>query len=153
MADEISVEIAYRPDLGMTVSNGRARLHAHGDPLDGSWMPTELFLAGLGSCMLATLGYAAALRDLRLDPDAVTVRVTGETVKGPTRFGRIQVTFDLPADLPAGQVEALLRAASRCKVHNTITHEPVIGVDTVASGAASGRTGGPAQDPPKVLEG
>lgn len=126
MADSITVEIAVIPGGQLEVTNGRARLTAQGDPEDGGWMPTELFLSGLGSCMLATLAYAAGLR--QLDVTGASVRVTGETAKGPTRLGRIQVAYDLPAGLSGKDAAALIRAAGRCKVHNTLTQAPPVEV-------------------------
>lgn len=132
MADSITVEVTISSDLGVDVTNGRTRLTAHGDPEDGSWMPTELFLSGLGSCMLATLAYAAGVRGL--DVTGASVRVTGETATRPPRFGRIRVAYDLPGTLTAQQAEALIRAAGRCKVHNTIQQTPPIEVETTAGG-------------------
>lgn len=126
MADPTTVEITFARSIGLRVTNGRASLTTHGDPEENSWMPTELFLSGLGSCMLATLAYFAQVRGI--DVDGAVVRISGETTKAPTRFGRIRVAYDLPHRLTAEESKALIRAASRCKVHNTLAHPPVIEV-------------------------
>ena len=126
MADPTTVEIAFTRDRGFEAANGRTRLAVHGERQPDSWMPTELFLSGLGSCMLATLVHVAAFRQTTVD--AALIRVTGQTVTRPTRFGSIHVAYHLPDGLPAAEVDALIRAAGRCKVHNTLTSAPMIEV-------------------------
>ena len=126
MAEATTVQITFLGGAAVEVTNGRAQVKVHGNPEGESWMPTELFLAGLGSCMLATLAYAAQVRGVNVT--GASVCVTGETVKNPTRFGSIRVTYELPDSLTANDSSALIRAAGRCKVHNTLAQAPHVEV-------------------------
>ncbi|HEY6738678.1 MAG TPA: OsmC family protein [Actinopolymorphaceae bacterium] len=129
---DYAVNVTHTGGLSFEVSNGRTTLATDWDPQDQSWLATELFLASLGACMLATLVDYAQTHDL--DVRGATVEVTADTEVRPMRMGRIFVTYRLPDTLTPQQVEALVRAGDRCKVHNTITHHPefVVQAETVA---------------------
>lgn len=129
MADAIVVEAARTSASSLEVSNGRANVTGAWDAEVGTWMPTELFLGGLASCMLANAMYHAQVNGI--DVDGMSVRVTGETVSRPTRFGHITVDILLPDLADDAHVEAIVRAATRCKVHNTLHDVPDIDVQVV----------------------
>lgn len=129
MADAIVVEAARTSASSMEVSNGRTGVTGGWDAEEGTWMPTELFLGGLAGCMLANAMYHAHVNGI--DVDGMSVRVTGETVSRPTRFGHITVDLLVPDLADDAHVDALVRAASRCKVHNTLHDVPDIDVRVV----------------------
>lgn len=129
MADAIVVEAAPTSASSLEVSNGRTGVTGAWDAEAGTWMPTELFLGGLAGCMLANAMYHAQVNGI--DVDGMSVRVTGETVSRPTRFGHISVDVLLPDLADDAHVDALVRAASRCKVHNTLHDVPDIDVRVV----------------------
>lgn len=129
MADPIVVEAARTSASSLEVTNGRAGVTGAWDAEAGTWMPTELFLGGLASCMLANAMYHAQVNGI--DVDGMSVRVTGETVSRPTRFGHITVDLLVPDLADDAHVDAIVRAASRCKVHNTLHDVPDIDVRVV----------------------
>lgn len=129
MSDAIVVEAARTSERSLEVSNGRTNVAGAWDAEAGTWMPTELFLGGLASCMLANAMYHAQVNGF--DVRGMTVRVTGETVSRPTRFGHITVDLFVPDVADDAHVEAIVRAASRCKVHNTLHDVPDIDVQVV----------------------
>lgn len=100
------------------VSNGRGVVHTAWHPEAGKFLATELFLASLGTCMLATMMAAAEGRGI--DLAGATVRVDCDAETKPDRMTNIRVTYALPAGLSEAQKASLIRAGNRCKVHNTI---------------------------------
>lgn len=129
MSDAIVVEAARRSETSFEVSNGRTSVTGAWDPEPGTWMPTELFLGGLAGCMLANAMYHAHVNGI--DVTGMSVRVTGETARRPTRFGHIGVDLLVPDGTDDAHVAAVVRAASRCKVHNTLHDVPDIDVRVV----------------------
>ena len=112
-------------DLGgysYEISNGNATVRTAWNPGPDNFLATELFLAGLGACMLATLMYAGQTMGLSLT--GATVRVDADSATRPDRMTNIRVVYRLPAGLSDAQKEALVRAGNRCKVHETIENHP-----------------------------
>ena len=88
--------------------------------------PTELFVAGLGSCVAF---YARRyLRRHRLDESGLSVDVTYRMGSKPARVAEVDVRINLPEDFPPARREALLAVAGHCTVHNSITTAPEITV-------------------------
>lgn len=112
-------------DLGgfsYEISNGRAQIQTAWNREEGKFLATELFLAGLGACMLATLMYSGQFMGLNLT--GASVHVDAESATKPDRMVQIRVVYRLPAGLTDMQKEALVRAGNRCKVHETIESRP-----------------------------
>lgn len=113
-------------DLGgysYEITNGMGVVHTAWNPEEGKFLATELFLAGLGSCMLATMMYTASVMGIDLAGSSVRVEADSETK--PDRMTNIRVIYTLPEGLTENQKASLVRAGNRCKVHNTIEHHPV----------------------------
>ena len=99
--------------------------------------PTELFVAGLTSCVGF---YARRYLARRGVPDrGLTVTGSFEMAAKPARVGDIDIDITLPAGVPAELREPLLAVASHCTVHNTLTHRPNIRVALDAGSAADSR--------------
>jgi putative redox protein len=80
--------------------------------------PTELFVAGLASCVAF---YARRyLARHQIDAAGLTVSVSYEIGGRPTRVHRINIVVTPPVDLPHQRREAFLAVASHCTVHNTL---------------------------------
>ncbi|WP_033294827.1 OsmC family protein [Amycolatopsis jejuensis] len=120
------VTIRHQEDLSFAADNGRAQFSIEWNAVDRSWQATELFLAGLGSCMLATMMDYAQKNNI--DATGASVEVSGETATRPIRLGTLNITYVLPGTLTPNQIDALVRAGSRCKVHNTIENHPEFAV-------------------------
>lgn len=81
--------------------------------------PTELFIAGLASCVAF---YARRyLARHGISAEGLGVSADFEIGGQPTRVTRIQVLIDPPHDLPAQRRDAFLAVASHCTVHNTLS--------------------------------
>ena len=81
--------------------------------------PTELFVAGLASCVAF---YARRyLARHRISPAGLAVSVSYEIGGRPTRVEQIRVVVTPPAGLPPERRAAFLAVASHCTVHNTLT--------------------------------
>ena len=84
---------------------------------DSGPMPTELLLAGLGSCMCLAVAHVARKR--RIAIARISVGVNAEKDMQAFRFSDISVT--VRADLPPDQLDPLFEQAKRyCFVSNTL---------------------------------
>ncbi len=89
--------------------------------------PTELFVAGLASCVAF---YARRyLRRHQLSEDGLAVEASYAMGSKPARVAEIRIMIQPPAGLPDERRDALLAVASHCTVHNSITTAPEISVD------------------------
>jgi len=81
--------------------------------------PTELFVAGLASCVAF---YARRyLARHHIDPDGLNVSASYEIGGRPTRVHGIKIVITPPVGLPAERRDAFLAVASHCTVHTTLT--------------------------------
>ena len=88
--------------------------------------PTELFVAGLASCVAF---YARRyLRRHHLDETGLAVETAYTLTTKPARVDHVDLRIVLPADFPEDRREALLAVASHCTVHTSITTAPDITV-------------------------
>jgi uncharacterized OsmC-like protein len=88
--------------------------------------PTELFVAGLTSCVAFYARRYLARHDL---PDeGLTVTGRFEMAAKPARVADIDIEITLPEAVPSDRREALLAVASHCTVHNSLTHRPHVRV-------------------------
>lgn len=82
--------------------------------------PTELFVAGLASCVAF---YARRyLARHHISADGLLVSADFDIGGQPTRVTRIRVRITSPQDLPAERRDAFLAVASHCTVHNTLSN-------------------------------
>ena len=88
--------------------------------------PTELFVAGLASCV----AFYARRYLLRHGLPAHGLEVTAgyETGGRPARVVAVRVEVTPPAGLPPRRRDALLAVTSHCTVHNTLTTPPAVDV-------------------------
>ncbi len=89
--------------------------------------PTELFVAGLVSCVAF---YARRyLRRHKLDATGLRVESSYRLGTKPARVSEIDIRIHLREDLPEVRRDGLLAVATHCTVHNSITAAPEITVD------------------------
>jgi len=97
--------------------------------------PTELFAAGLASCVAF---YARRyLARHTIPSEGLAVSLSYETGGRPNRVTQISIEVTPPAALPADRLDAFLAVASHCTVHNTLTHAPEIGITLTSPSMAS----------------
>ena len=91
---------------------------------DAAPTPTELFVAGLASCVAFYARRYLARRDL--SAHGLRVAATYEVGGRPTRVTKIGVRISPPADLPTDRRDAFLAVATHCTVHNTLEEPPPV---------------------------
>lgn len=84
--------------------------------------PTELFVAGLASC-IAFYG-RRFLKRHDIDPDGLEVAADYTIGGRPARVTELTVRITPPGALPPERRDAFLAVASHCTVHNTLTEAP-----------------------------
>ena len=97
--------------------------------------PTELFVAGLVSCV----GFYARRYLARHDLPTGGLTVTGSWTMAsrPARVDRIHIELALPDGVPAERRDALLAVASHCTVHNTLVEQPDVEVTLTSQARAA----------------
>ena len=97
--------------------------------------PTELFVAGLASCVAHYARRYLARHDLPSEGLAVEAHFT--IGSKPARVDRVTVCLHLPAGVPQERRAALLAVASHCTVHNSLEQPPevVVGLSDEAAAA------------------
>jgi uncharacterized OsmC-like protein len=99
---------------------------------DSAPTPTELFVAGLVSCV----AFYARRYLARHDLPTRGLSVTGdyELALRPARVSAVHIDIAVPDGVPADRQDALLAVASHCTVHNSLIAPPQV---TVALADAS----------------
>jgi LmbE family N-acetylglucosaminyl deacetylase len=88
--------------------------------------PTELFVAGLVSCVAF---YARRyLRRHHLDEEGLVVEASYRMGEKPARVAAVDIEVVPPASLPAERREAFMAVARHCTVHNSLEMPPEVSV-------------------------
>lgn len=87
---------------------------------DNAPTPTELFIASIGACMGI---YAASyMRTAKLNPEGLSLSLEWEYDRSRKKVQRIDAVITVPNQDLGERKEALLLAAEKCLLHNTL-HE------------------------------
>jgi uncharacterized OsmC-like protein len=86
--------------------------------------PAELFVGSFGSCV--GLYAARYLQTAELDPKGLAVDLDWEFDEKKTRVGQIRVSISVPNATLGARKNALLLAAGKCTLHNTLQNPPDI---------------------------
>lgn len=103
---------------------------------DAGPTPTELFVAGLATCIAHyAKGY---LTRHGLDTNGLAVGVDWEfAADRPARVCRIEVRIEPPPSLPQDRRAGLLAVASHCTVHNSLVQPPAVTIEFAGQPAAA----------------
>ena len=86
--------------------------------------PPEVVAAALAACVGI---YAANFcRKHGISTDGLAVHADWEKATLPARIGKVEITIDLPAGVPAAHYEAFMKTVEACLVHNSFKHPPEI---------------------------
>ncbi len=92
--------------------------------VDAGPTPTELFVAGLASCVAF---YARRyLRRHHIDPAGLEVTTTYRMGTRPARVAGIEMEIHVSAPLTQQRRAGLLAQAAHCTVHNSLTQAPEV---------------------------
>ncbi len=86
--------------------------------------PTELFVAGLASCVAFYARRYCARHGI--DPAGLEVATDYRIGGRPAKVDQIVIRITPPAALPAARRDAFLAVASHCTVHNTLADPPTV---------------------------
>lgn len=81
--------------------------------------PPELFIASLGSCIAAFA--ANYCQQVGIEPEGMSVDFSYEKASDPTRLINLKATIKLDCDDYQKREKAILRVATHCPVHETIS--------------------------------
>jgi putative redox protein len=97
---------------------------------DSGPTPTELFVAGLASCVAVYASRFLARHDVC--SDGLRVDAAWEMGEGrPPRVGCVTISITPPPTLPASRLPALLAVSSACTVHNSLASPPAVRIEVV----------------------
>jgi len=94
---------------------------------DSAPTPTELFVAGLASC-IAFYARRFLVRH-GLPTEGLAVRAEFEMADRPARVGSVNVCIEVPHGVPEERRAALLAVASHCTVHNSLEQPPNVNIE------------------------
>lgn len=94
---------------------------------DSAPTPTELFVAGLASCVAFYAGRFLRRHDLPAEGLAVDCGF-GFAPDRPARVGKVELVVHLPDGFPEERRRAFLSVVEHCTVHNSLTQPPEIGI-------------------------
>lgn len=115
-----------------TISNGALEISAgqatitvdrSGDPTVIGFHSVDLFLAGLGSCMVGTMLDAAKVAGIQVGDVRVELRPIISFQ--PERVSKIKMKMVIGGEVTEAQIAELKLAAESCKVHNSL-HDGVL---------------------------
>ncbi|HSX25406.1 MAG TPA: OsmC family protein [Chlamydiales bacterium] len=96
----------------------------------GSFWPTDLFAASLGTCMLTLMAMAA--EELKMDFKGATFEIEKTmSTEPPRRIDKLILRFRSPLSLNGAQREKLEKAALNCPVHLALHPNLKVEVDFV----------------------
>ena len=124
--DELSV--SYDGGIGFTVAARGHRvkidLPVNKGGRDEGITPPEAFMASLGSCIGVYV--ARYCENAKLDTSGMRVVMTWNLSEDKTKIVDIKAKISLPKAQVGQRAKAVLEAARRCLVHNTILSMPHI---------------------------
>lgn len=97
--------------------------------------PTELFVAGLASCVAHYARRYLARHELPTEGLAVETEFAFGS--RPNRVSEIRMEIRLPDGVPAERRDALLAVASHCTVHNSLQQTPEVSIALVDTAAVA----------------
>lgn len=126
----VTVEKLASGALEVTAGKATITVDRSGDPNVVSFHSVDLFLAGLGSCMVGTMLDAAEASGIPVGNVRVELRPIISFA--PERVSKIKMKMVVDGDLTEAQVAELKSAAESCKVHNSLHDGVLTELDLVA---------------------
>jgi len=113
---------------GYTVTTGKGD---DGDTRRDGMTPSELFIASLGTCI--GLYVASYCRHHGIPCQGMTVELSRETARAPSRTTKVTAVIKLGAALSPQDAEAILHVARHCHVHESIEHGMEVAIALASS--------------------
>lgn len=119
----VVVETINKGSLEVTAGSAKIIVDRSGDPTAISFHSVDLFLAGLGSCMVGTMLDAA--QEAGISVGNVRVELRPIISFQPERVSKVKMKMVVDGNITEEQVAELKLAAESCKVHNSL-HDGVL---------------------------
>lgn len=119
-----TLKTIYKGDLRTEITHLQSGSKLITDaPLDNngkgeSFSPTDLLVAGLGSCMLTIMGMAAKAHGF--DIDGTEIEITKVMGTEPRRIVEVDVTFNFPRDYDAREKRFIENAVKSCPAEHSL---------------------------------
>lgn len=126
----VIVETIGKDVLEITAGKANIQVDRSGDPSAVGFHSVDLFLAGLGSCMVGTVLDAAQVAGITVENVRVELRPIISLQ--PERVSKIKMKMWIDGNVSAAQVAELKIAAESCKVHNSLHNAVLTELDLVA---------------------
>jgi uncharacterized OsmC-like protein len=94
---------------------------------DSAPTPSELFIASIGSC--ASLFAARYLETAKLNPAGLSVNIDWDFSEDTSRIASIAISINVPNAVLGARKKAVIAAAEKCVIHNTLKNYPEIKID------------------------
>ena len=120
------VEFAGKRKFKITTRNHEVvtDLPERGGGDDSAPTPSELFTASIGSCV--GLYVARYLETAKLNPEGLSIDLDWEFAKDPSRISNIAMTIRVPNAELGARKKAVIAAANKCTIHQTLHNHPEI---------------------------
>ncbi len=123
---ELRCTATHAPSQSTLITDAPTDNHGRGE----AFSPTDLVATALGTCILTTMGIAATRLGTSVDGAAITVEKTMTAV--PTRrIGALHCRVTMPVGIDAGHRPALINAAERCPVKESLGADVEVALDWV----------------------
>lgn len=132
----VTISTLYNGDLRCTASHGPSGSKLITDaPTDNhgrgeAFSPTDLVATALGTCILTTMGIAANRIGTRIEGAEVIVEKI-MTATPTRRIGELNCRITMPPGIDAGHHPALIQAAERCPVKESLSAETKVVLEWV----------------------
>ncbi|MFH1552200.1 MAG: OsmC family protein [Candidatus Omnitrophota bacterium] len=93
--------------------------------------PSELFVASVGSCVALFVG--RYMETAKLNAEGLSLKVDWEFAEDKSRISDITISIDVPNAVLGARKKAVLAAAHKCTIHNTLKQPPNINIDVEES--------------------
>ena len=84
--------------------------------------PTDMFLFALGGCVAVYAADYAERHDIATE--GMKIEVDYEPANKPKRIGALKFAITMPGEVPEKHRKPIMRVASQCYLHNTLSHPP-----------------------------
>jgi putative redox protein len=122
----VTMHVEYQGDLHCQLTHESSGTVIYTDaPKDNmgrgeSFSPTDLVAVGLASCILTTVGIAAANSKRTIPMTGARAVVTKEMTASPRRIGRLTVNITIPHALSDDDLKFIDNVAKTCPAHRSL---------------------------------
>lgn len=126
----MKLTVAYHDGTRYDITSGKHRVVTDQPVIEGGqdagMSPVELFVGSVAGCVGYFVGRFCARHDI--PRDGLSIGAEWTMAEGPHRVGRIDISIHLPHRITPEQKERLLKVASGCTVHQSLTVAPTVAI-------------------------